>query len=61
MATKVETVKDKEILVLTEDNFDETIAENQLILVEFYAPWCKDCKKFAPDYAAAAEALATGD
>ena len=38
-----------EVYQLDETNFDE-MTQNGLWYLEFYAPWCGHCKKFAPIY-----------
>jgi protein disulfide-isomerase A1 len=46
------------VITLTGDTFDQALEDNQLLLVEFYAPWCGHCKKLAPEYETAADTLA---
>ena len=41
---------------LTHDNFDKTISENPIVIVDFWAPWCGPCRGFAPIFEQASEA-----
>ncbi|MBT8120436.1 MAG: thioredoxin [Gammaproteobacteria bacterium] len=40
---------------ITKDNLQDTIANNEIVIIDFWAPWCGPCKSFAPIYDAASE------
>ncbi|KAI9846874.1 MAG: protein disulfide-isomerase precursor [Sclerophora amabilis] len=42
---------------LKKDNFEPFVKEHDLVLAEFFAPWCGHCKKLAPEYEEAATTL----
>ena len=40
---------------LTKENFSATIEKNDVVVVDFWAPWCGPCRMFAPTFEAVSE------
>lgn len=40
---------------LTKESFDETLDSNEIVIIDFWAPWCGPCIQFAPIFEKVAE------
>jgi len=45
------------VIELSQHNFDEAIANNEIIMLDFWAPWCGPCLQFAPTFEQASEKI----
>ena len=64
LATGARAIGDEpvgQVLELDDSNFDTIAAQHDVLLVEFYAPWCGHCKALAPKYDEAAKLLSENE
>lgn len=40
---------------LNKNNFEDVVTRNDMVIVDFWAPWCGPCKGFAPVFEAASD------
>ena len=42
-------------VAVTKENLDETLSENEIVFLDFWADWCRPCHQFAPVFEQASD------
>jgi thioredoxin 1 len=48
--------RDVSTVQITDDTFEKTVTENDIVFVDFWAAWCGPCRQFGPVYEKVSEA-----
>ena len=52
-----DTLNTSGLIVLDDQSIEQALSDHELLMVMFYAPWCKHCKTILPEYRRAARIL----
>jgi len=43
------------VITLTRDNFKETVTNHEIVIVDFWAPWCEPCMEYTSTFTEVAD------
>lgn len=43
------------VVVATRENIESLVEQNEIVIFDFWAPWCAPCRQFAPIFETASE------